>query len=210
MADPVNYCSWIVESYCVTQSEWATWTQAALTVGTFAFAMWRQKVFNDKAAHERKLSAQDLLREKQAHLNDQKAAEAERSAERARNQALRARALAITIRTELTEFASVVHVLHEGELGKSPRSLLENTKGHFAIRHRALESLELLDATDIVLTVVERAERAYLFLAACAMRDSYINDDEAWIRAHFGKSRPLVTEALTAIQRLILEQPQGN
>jgi len=203
VADPVNYCSWLVKGFCITQSEWAAWTQAGFTVGTFAFAMWRQKVFNDRAAYEKKVAAQELLKEKQAHLSDQKAAEAERRSDVSRIQALRARALAIAIRSELTAFASVVNVLHNGEHGCSPRALLDRIKDHFAIRHRALDSLELLNATDIVLTVVERAERAYLFLEACALRDSYINDDEQWIRDHFGVSRPIVDFALVEIQTLI-------
>lgn len=32
MADPVNYCSWFASSFCVTQSEWAAWTQAVMSV----------------------------------------------------------------------------------------------------------------------------------------------------------------------------------
>jgi hypothetical protein len=38
MADPINYCSWLVKSFCVTQSEWASWTQAVTSVLAIAAA----------------------------------------------------------------------------------------------------------------------------------------------------------------------------
>lgn len=36
MADPVNYCSWLLPSVCASQSEWAAWAQAILS----ALAIW--------------------------------------------------------------------------------------------------------------------------------------------------------------------------
>lgn len=36
MADPLNYCSWFLPSWCATQSEWAAWAQAIMS----ALAIW--------------------------------------------------------------------------------------------------------------------------------------------------------------------------
>lgn len=38
MADPINYCSWFYSSFCITQSEWAAWTQAGMSVAAIVFA----------------------------------------------------------------------------------------------------------------------------------------------------------------------------
>ncbi len=38
MADPVNYCSWLYRYFCITQSEWAAWTQAGMSVAAIVFA----------------------------------------------------------------------------------------------------------------------------------------------------------------------------
>jgi hypothetical protein len=48
MADPVNYCSWVFPWFCVTQSEWAAWTQAIgsiLAIGLAVYVPWRQRSF---------------------------------------------------------------------------------------------------------------------------------------------------------------------
>ncbi|WP_146257201.1 hypothetical protein [Stenotrophomonas maltophilia] len=36
MADPVNYCSWLLPSMCASQGEWAAWAQAIMS----ALAIW--------------------------------------------------------------------------------------------------------------------------------------------------------------------------
>ncbi len=36
MADPVNYCNWLLPSMCLAQSEWAAWAQAIMS----ALAIW--------------------------------------------------------------------------------------------------------------------------------------------------------------------------
>ncbi|WP_313301479.1 hypothetical protein [Stenotrophomonas sp.] len=155
MADPINYCSWLASSFCITQSEWATWSQAGLTVGTFAFAMWRQSV-TDARSEEKVAIAEDKLRK-----------------ERLQNSKTRALATAISIRVDIDSFNSVVSALPSHGLDVNPSEVFAGSEPSLGLRLRAMEALDLMDATSAVLAAVHAAQSVHNYLDACRNDETF-------------------------------------
>lgn len=60
MADPINYCSWFVRDFCITQSEWASWAQAVMSVAAI-FAAARLATSQERRAAWRKVRVVSTL-----------------------------------------------------------------------------------------------------------------------------------------------------
>jgi len=203
MAEPINYCSWLANSLCMTQSEWATWTQAGLTVGTFAFAMWRQKVASDKAAREKAESNEELRNERQKSALERKNAADLLQQEKAANAETRARAIAISMRIEMASLVSVVSTIHLRENLKSPAAAFAEYGGHLDIRHRAMDALDLGNAIHPVLDVVSGAQAVYAYLATCKPQDQFEEGDYKFFESSSKTLTPLADKAEKAIEELI-------
>lgn len=185
MADPINYCSWLYRSFCISQSEWATWTQAGLTVATFAIALWRQETISAKAAKEKENAAYLLEEEKK------------------RNAQLRARAAAISMRAELTRFCSTVEALEEGDMKDTPKDAYAEISPHLDIRLRADQALELMDATESILKAIHAAETLHSYLLSCKDRANFSGTDYQFLSWSARKMRPNAEEALDRVTELV-------
>lgn len=185
MADPVNYCSWIVKSYCVTQSEWATWTQAILTVVTFAIALWRQERTASKAALEKNEAARML------------------EAEKLHNTEMRARAAAISLRSEVIRFCSVMDALREADLEDSPAEAFKAMDPHLDVRLRAREAIELMAAADSVLKVVHGAQSLHDYLNSCKNRPAFEPSDYTFLRDTANNIYPIAERAQEEVGNLL-------
>lgn len=185
MADPINYCSWLASSFCITQSEWATWTQAALTVGTFVFAMWRQKVTSNNA--ELKVAAaEEKLRD-----------------ERVRNSKTRALATAIAIRVDVTSFLSLVGSLPGLGLNMKPSEVFEQAEKNLDLRLRAMDALDLMEATNAVLAVVDGAHSIHNYLHACRNQQEFLQKDRDYLTNACGAYGKLGHGAFEAVKTLV-------
>jgi len=203
VADPINYCSWLASSFCMTQSEWATWTQAGLTVGTFAFAMWRQKVASDKAAKEKAKSNEELKNERERSATERRESATLLQQEKAANAASRARAIAVSMRIEMTGFVSVVSTIHLRDNLKSPALAFAEFGSHLDIRHRAMDALDLGEATDAVLEVVSGAQSVYGYLSTCREQKVFEERDYKFFETCSKNLTPLADKAEKAIDKLI-------
>ncbi|MFI8573500.1 hypothetical protein ACIGEO_18575 [Stenotrophomonas bentonitica] len=67
MANPVNYCSWLVRSYCVTQGEWAAWTQAFGSIIALAIAI-AIPIMLHRKAQAAQMASNELDRLEREHL----------------------------------------------------------------------------------------------------------------------------------------------
>lgn len=130
----------------MTQSEWAAWTQAILTVVTFAIALWRQETLQKRA--EAKQDAANAL------LN----------AEKARFSEIKARALAIALESDLTDAKTVADVLVLRGPKDHPKDVFDNGAALLTLRTRGSEAVELGAAADPVLRAVHAARTMYEFL----------------------------------------------
>lgn len=187
----------------MTQSEWATWTQAGLTVGTFAFAMWRQKVASEKAAREKAESNEKLRAERQKSALERKTAADLLQQEKTANAAIRARAIAVSMRIEMTGFFSVVSTIHLRDNLKSPAAAFAEYGAYLDIRHRAMDALDLGDAIHPVLDVVSGAQTVYGYLVTCRPQENFEEKDYKFFESCSKKLMPLAEEAEKAIESLI-------
>ncbi|MDH1192506.1 hypothetical protein [Stenotrophomonas sp. GD03958] len=185
MADPINYCSWLASSFCITQSEWAAWTQAVLTVATFAVALWRQELAAKNAAHE-KADAAKLLEE-----------------ERRKTTLMRARATAISLRSEITRFASVMEAVMEEPLRDTPSATYKAIEPHLSIRLRATEALDLMGAADSALKVVHGAQGLYTYLLSCRNLERYDTAHLDFLRTTAQSLFPIVERAEKEVGALL-------
>jgi len=185
MVDTVNYCSWVAKSFCITQSEWAAWTQAVLTVATFAVALWRQELATKKAAQE-KADAAKLL-----------------EAERRKTTLMRGRATAISLRSEITHFASVLEAVMEQPIRDTPSVTYNAIEPHLSIRLRATEALDLMGAADSVLKVVHGAQSVYTYLLSCKNLASYETGHLDFLKTTAQKMFPIVQRAETEVGALL-------
>ena len=170
-------------------------------MGTFAFAMWRQKVASDKAAREKAESNEELRNEREKSALARKTAADLLQQEKATNAAIRARAIAISMRIEMTSFLSVVSTIHLRENLKSPAAAEYGE--HLDIRHRAMDALDLGDAVDPVLDVVSGAQAIYAYLATCSPQDKFEEGDYEFFVSSSKKLTPLTENADKAIDKLI-------
>jgi len=60
VADAVNYCSWFMKGFCITQSEWASWAQAIMSVVAI-FAAARLATSQERRAAWRKVRVVSTL-----------------------------------------------------------------------------------------------------------------------------------------------------
>ncbi|MBN5087892.1 hypothetical protein LI078_06435 [Stenotrophomonas maltophilia] len=187
----------------MTQSEWATWTQAGLTVGTFAFAMWRQKVASDNAAKEKAESNEELRAERQKSALERKTAADLLQQEKTANAATRARAIAVSMRIEMTGFLSVVSTIHLRDNLKSPATTFAEYGAHLGIRHRAMDALDLGDAIHPVLDVISGAQTVYGYLATCRAQETFEENDYKFFESCSESLMPLAKAAEKAIESLI-------
>ncbi len=185
MADPINYCSWFANSFCITQSEWAAWTQAILTVATFAVALWRQELAAKKAAYE-KADAAKLL-----------------EAERQKATLMRARATAISLRSEITRFASAMEAVMGEPLRDTPSDTYNAIEPHLSIRLRATEALDLMGAADSALKVVHGAQGFYTYLLSCKHLVRYETAHLDFLKTTAQKLFPIVQRAETEVGALL-------
>jgi hypothetical protein len=76
MADPINYCSWLVKSFCVTQSEWASWTQAGGSILALGIAIVVPVVLHarEQVAQQQRSEQDRLNRERLARIQAKAAA----------------------------------------------------------------------------------------------------------------------------------------
>ncbi|WP_313419415.1 hypothetical protein [Stenotrophomonas sp.] len=76
MADLANYCSWIVEDFCITQSEWAAWTQAGGSTLALAIAIVVPLVLHlrEQSAQRHQLDRNQIERERLERINAKAAA----------------------------------------------------------------------------------------------------------------------------------------
>ncbi|WP_414611832.1 hypothetical protein [Stenotrophomonas muris] len=185
MSDPVNYCSWVANSFCISQSEWAAWTQAILTVATFAVALWRQELAAKKAAQE-KADAAKLL-----------------DAERRKTTLMRGRATAISLRSEITRFASVMDALVEEPLTDTPSATYNAIEPHLSIRLRATEALDLMGAADSALKVVHGAQSLFTYLLSCRNLAKYETAQLEFLKTTAQKLHPIVQRAEAEVGALL-------
>ena len=76
MSDPINYCSWLVKSFCVTQSEWASWTQAGGSILALGIAIVVPVVLHarEQVAQRQRTDQDRLDRERLARIHAKAAA----------------------------------------------------------------------------------------------------------------------------------------
>ncbi|MHC1668120.1 hypothetical protein ACODUO_03070 [Stenotrophomonas maltophilia] len=202
MADPVNYCSWVAESFCITQSEWATWTQAGLTVLTFVVALVRQERTDRRAAKLKIQSDAALLLERAEHAEQQRKSAAALLAEADINRRLRARATAISIAHDLLALNSAIDVLAEGNVADSPQQAFAEAAPHLELRTRAMAALDLMEATEAALKAVDGAQSLYRYLLACQDQEAFTPDDLTYLQSTAESLRPDSEAAEKAIMRI--------
>lgn len=184
MADTVNYCSWIAKSICISQSEWAAWTQALLTIVTFAVALWRQEILTKSAERKRDLTDK-------SHKD-----------ERQRLEKMKARAVAIAIQTDVTELLAITSALSRSDAKKVPKVAFETSSKALNIRLRAIESIELSDASDPVIKAVHGAQMIYNYLMVTSDQAKYTPgetekiEDLAKTLHHIAKTASAALDAL--------------
>lgn len=192
MSVATNYCSWIYSSYCVTQSEWATWTQAVLTVLTFVVAMWRQEVTQNRANREKAAAADQL---EAMHLSAA---------------TMKARATAISLRTEIGQFQSVLKIIIDQGLRQPPKPVFDAMSPNLNLRLRAVEALDLMESADPVLRAVHSAENIYGFFRTCAVKNQFDDGDNAFIQRIAAGILPFVDDAYEKIGVLAFKAPNDN
>lgn len=185
MADPANYCSWFSTTFCITQSEWAAWAQAGLTVATFAFAMWRQKVATDKSTAERQIADQAVT---------QKQSEGAK---------ILARATAISIRIELNTFLALAKVLPKHLQNVAPPAVFKDADGRLNLRLRALDALNLLEASQPALDAIDAAHLFHNYLRACANQQTFEERDVEHLNRVCIEYQATGQTALDSIRKLI-------
>lgn len=164
MADPVNYCNWLYPSFCISQSEWAAWTQAVLTVLTFAVALWRQERTHRQAEAKKDASDELLKMEKE---NSQKA---------------KRRAIAIVMNSELAKFGSLATAILMRGLTENPKQMFEIASPLLDLRRRGFEAAELGDAADAVLKAVEGAEKLHIYFDSRSELPHFTEDDATRVK----------------------------
>lgn len=190
MPDTALYCSWLNSSVCITQSEWAAWTQAILTVMTFAIALFVQR--STQKASERKQDRiraaaekkEDDIRAAAEKKEDDIRAAADRKEEELRADAekreaaiaaqareektkgdlLLAIAAAIPLRNRLLDTFTIGQFLKlEGSIA-SLSATFSNTDRLLDLRNFGSEAARLMDASNPVLRAVYAAEELWGYL----------------------------------------------
>jgi len=203
MADPINYCSWVANSFCITQSEWATWTQAALTVLTFAIALVRQHRTDKRAALQKQMSDEALLQERREHAEQQRIANEALLAETRFNRRLRAKAIAISLKPDLNKFCSLITVVELHGLPDTPAQALADYEEILQIRHRAQEAVELGDIGDRVLSVVDAAQNIHNYLSAIRANSAFSPQNSRYINETIKDAKPRAEEAVQVLLGMI-------
>ncbi|MBD8696579.1 hypothetical protein [Stenotrophomonas sp. CFBP 13718] len=200
MADPVNYCSWFYGSFCISQSEWATWTQAGLTVVTFAIALITQHNTDARAAKQKAKADAALLEEKLRAAEDRRS-QAESSLANEKAQALlRSRATAISLHPELLNFESVLEAIIRHGPADSPAEEYELIVPNLDIRHRPFEAMHIPTAAEALLTVTDAANRLHNYLDACKTSEQFGPSEMKYIDDLAQESLPKVIAAQEAVQ----------
>jgi len=121
--------------------------------------MWRQKVATDKSTAERRIAEQAAA---QKHLEDAK---------------ILARATAISIRIELNTFLALVKVIPKHLQTVAPELVFKDADGGLNLRLRALDALNLLEASQPALDAIDAAHLFHNYLRACADQQSFEKRD---------------------------------
>jgi len=186
MADPVTYCSWAVESLCMTQSEWATWSQAILTVVTFGVALWRQEAARAESEVHRKSDTLERKLERDAAAHQ------------------RALAFAVNVRGELDELHSIATIVQTYEM-KSPGKTFKEASSFLDVRKRAMEAAELLGASTKVLRAVNAANIFYAEFRMYSHKAAYDQADIEFLRKSGTEIEPIAKRAIDAIDVFLAE-----
>ncbi|WP_423163029.1 hypothetical protein [Stenotrophomonas maltophilia] len=202
MADPGIYCFAGAKGLCMTQSEWAAWTQAALTCITFTVALITQHQTDRRSARQKRKSDAALMAER-IRAADERRAQAENLLAKERAESLLiARATAIYIRPELGNFAAVLESIIEHGPPDSPAEHFNLALPNLAIRHRSLEALKIPEATDALLNVTNAAHALHNYLDACKDAEVLGPNEHKFISDLAKQSLPQVEAALTAVKAI--------
>lgn len=203
MADPINYCSWVASTFCITQSEWATWTQAGLTVLTFVIALRRQHKTDQRAAKQKQASDDALLAERREHAEQQRIANEALLAETRFNRRLRAKAIAVSLKPDLNKFASLIKVIQQHGLPDTPAQALAEYEEILRIRHRSQEAVELGEIGDRVLEVIDSAQNLFEYLSALRNSAAFSPQNTAFIGDVITDAKPHLDEAIRQLLEMI-------
>ncbi|PTS71909.1 hypothetical protein DBR33_07145, partial [Stenotrophomonas sp. HMWF022] len=186
----------------MTQSEWAAWTQAALTCITFTVALVKQHHTDQRAARQKQESDAALMAEK-IRAADERRAQAESLLNKERAETLlQARATAIFIRPELGNFAAVLESIIEHGPADSPAEQFNLVVPYLAIRHRSLEALQIPEATDALLNVANEAHALHNYLDACKEAELFGPTEYKFVDDLAKNALPQVEEALVAVKAI--------
>lgn len=216
MPDTALYCSWLNSSVCITQSEWAAWTQAILTVMTFAIALVvqrrTQKASESKqdgirAAAEKK---EDDIRAAAEKKEEELRADAERREaaiaaqareEKTKSDLLLAIASAIPLRNRLLDTFTIGQFLTlEGSIA-SLSATFSNTDRLLDLRKFGGDAARLMDASTPVLRAIYAAEELWGYLEVRKDVDGVDPVSVAHIQT---LARALELQSVTAINALEL------
>jgi len=147
--------------------------------------MWRQKV-TSKNAELKVAAAEEKLRD-----------------ERVRNSKTRALATAIAIRVDVTSFLSLVGSLPGLGLNMKPSEVFAQADRNLDLRLRAMDALDLMEATNAVLAVVDGAHSIHNYLHACRNQPEFFQKDRDYLTNACGAYGKLGHDAFEAVKTLV-------
>ncbi|WP_414540439.1 hypothetical protein [Stenotrophomonas forensis] len=184
----------------MTQSEWAAWTQAALTCITFVVALVKQSRTDNRAAKQKATSDAQLMEEKVRAADERRAYAESLLAKEKAEALLKARATAIFIRPELLNFEAALETIVNSGPADSLAELFDLLLPNLAIRNRSLEALQIPAATEVLLNVTDRAHVLHNYLHACSEAQAYGSDEHNFIADLAKNALPKVQEAHAAVE----------
>lgn len=203
MADPISYCFAGANELCMTQSEWAAWTQAIVTVVTFIIALARQHAVDKKAAIQKQTSDAALLQERRQHAKQQRIANENLLAEKRYSEALKAKALAIPLRLKLTSFVTSIEFLEGQGLKGTPQHLLELFGDGLDVRAMGEDVLAIRDCTEDMLAVIDAAQHLHRYLTLLSHKEALEQHQMQFITGLFTEVKPRAEAAKNTLRAII-------
>ncbi|WP_148045957.1 hypothetical protein [Stenotrophomonas rhizophila] len=160
-----------------------------------------------KAANEKTEAEAKLTAEREAHSEAMKIAAARQFAQARQSEKLRARAVAISIKPQLSKFESALVGLSEGDVSDTPGEAFAFLADYLELRNRPIDALDLLQASDNVLATVHYANTIYMYLDARKSLSAFQADDFAFLHKFAVEQLPFIKVAQEALDSLIFRKP---